>query len=122
MRVFLTVLLLVVATPGCAITIAEYLEAKERKNPAEAARHQMYIQGFGSGFSSANAILETKRQARLYCQPENFDAKAINYQRILDDEIARLIAKASAAQKPRIMALDIDVPLFGGLEEMFPCR
>jgi hypothetical protein len=77
---------------------------------------QVYIDGIGAGFQSANASLRANKQQPLFCQPTHFITTSENLLHILDQQIA----KGSLAPMPDDAL--IELVLLVGLQKMFPCH
>jgi len=77
----------------------------------------IYINGVGTGFSWANAMLNEPGSPKLYCQPPNLSLGTNNYVAILESQIIEL-------KKAGILKEDtpIELILLLGLKKTFPCK
>ena len=74
----------------------------------------MYIKGLGDGISVAGS----PPAGSAYCPPERLPFTTETYLVILDNEITRL---SNLGSKNKVDDLWIEVLLFSGLKNVFPC-
>ena len=79
------------------------------------AGFKAYIGGVGIGFAQANIALATEGRTLLYCQPETLALPASGYLDILDQQVKAARGKVSEDTS-------VEVLLFLGLRQKFPCR
>lgn len=106
-----TVFLLIASA---APTSADILFEKYEKLKNE-AWVKLYLGGVGSGYSWANAILRTKGEAPLYCEPTKLALQPDNYLQILNTFLSK---------NPRepLQGTPIDLILGYALQDAFPCN
>lgn len=78
-----------------------------------------YVRGLGEGIMMAN-LEARKKNAPLYCAPQNLVVNPDNYLNILERQIKELEANGMPAE--RLDALALSVPLMMGLDKTFPCQ
>lgn len=89
------------------ITLKQYESVKPVPNAMIA-----HIVGIGTGFSWANAQLESAKQPLIYCEPRKLGLSADNYLNILNREISRNEYDSGEA---------IAFVLMKALRRTFPC-
>jgi len=102
-------------TLGATFTLGADLSMKDYDRLMNDASFRSYMNGVGTGFQYANALLMIRNQQRLFCTSDNVALKEDDYLDILARKIKELKAK-----KPRA---DLRLPtvLLMGLQEAFPC-
>lgn len=90
-----------------AVTVQEFEKVVETET------FQAHIAGVAEGFQLANVILDTRKEQRLYCNPDNLVLHPANY-----IDIMRRGIKKNAV-KPDTL---VEIVLLYGLAETFPCQ
>ena len=122
MKIILIILLvLTLATPVVAnvtgeMTVEKYQKIKNNKESKDEI--EAYIYGVGVGLEWANTWLDEKKQCNLFCPPKNLFLNYKNYVSIIDIKIKKLKESNTKNYKD----YPIEMILFIGLQEMFPCR
>jgi len=74
-----------------------------------------YLGGVGIGFAQANIALAAEGRAPLYCQPERLALPSTGYLDILERQVKT--ARGTVSEDT-----SVEVLLFLGLRQTFPCR
>ncbi len=74
---------------------------------------RFYISGVGNALSFSNIALEQRGDKPFFCPPEKIALNVENYMDIIDKEIAR--------KQKNPNNVPVEVILYSGLVEVFPC-
>jgi hypothetical protein len=107
----LMLLLLISSVATAEITVGEFREAKARGG-VKWSGIELYVNGVGTGFATANVALESEHKPPLYCQPDKLTLESNNYIEMLEQQIA----ERKAADK-----VSINIVLLFALKATFPC-
>ena len=107
---FLSVLLV---NPAIALGVKEYKQLK-KESPDFI---KTFIGGIGAGYSYSNIVLEKKGRPPLYCPPSKVALNASNYVQIIDKKIVEF----KKIEFPDTVNVDVELLLYLGLVEAFPC-
>jgi hypothetical protein len=101
------------STAQATMTIKDFKDAK-RVGGQTWNLTQVYLEGVGEGYASANASLATNQKQQIFCVPTHFSLNLQNMLDILDKEFAH----------PKPIYTDdfpLVIVLLDGLERAFPC-
>jgi hypothetical protein len=93
------------------ITVGQFREAKSRGG-VKWSDIELYVNGVGTGFATANVALESEHNPLLYCQPGKLTLESNNYIELIEQEIST----SKAADK-----ISINIVLLYALKSTFPC-
>jgi hypothetical protein len=116
----------VAALPSHWNTIGPYGSLHLQSGSTDESIVEIYLDGVGEGFLTANTALSKSGQARLFCAPDiEFNGK--NYRSLLDEELQDMVQR-DKARKPgsrpfsSLSYVPISIPLLQALQNKFPCE
>ncbi len=81
---------------------------------ADSRTVDLYVAGAFSGFSWANAQLQSDKQSPLFCQPSNLSLNPTNFHRLIADDVAKFEITDTK--------IDVTFILLKALKRAFPCK
>lgn len=112
-RLVLTLpLLLFFINPAFALEVQQYENLQDDKDGKDLV--MIYIKALGEAYSFSNAAVIRRGDKPLFCPPGTIALNPENYTSIIEAQLARM-SKGAKAELP------IDLILYYGLVESFPC-
>jgi hypothetical protein len=108
-----TLLFSVVTNVQADLTMENYLKFKNKKD------FVLYLQGFLDGSGFTNAMLDSSKQPRAYCEPDNLALNVSNLKQIVDGHYEK---HKSTYQGDLSKGLPFGAVALFALKEAFPCN
>lgn len=109
MKKILLCLSLISLNAFAGMTVQEYQNFKDKDALS------WYIVGLGNGFAFSNTKLESLKQKRLYCLPNNYKISTSELQGLLSESITEFDSK-------EVLNLQIEPMLLRKLIDTYPCK